>query len=129
MTLSHSQLKCENVFSSKSNGKAFDFELLKGFELLIWINTRFESRIFPLHCIKLTSKGIHILFKNKKNYLILREITISSKHWHCPIQRRMKYFQLADSFCIILQSISTAWPLQKCNWKTLVLHPELHLFA
>lgn len=54
------------AFFSESNGKAFGFQLLKGFELLIWIDTQFESRISPSLHGGTTSKGANILYKNKK---------------------------------------------------------------
>lgn len=67
----HSQLKHENGFFSKSNGKAFGFELLKGFELLN-INRHYLSQEFSLYYMRLASKGTNILYKNMKNYLIFR---------------------------------------------------------
>lgn len=92
------------ILFSKSDGKAVGFEFL----IWIWIDAQFEPRI-SLHYKELTSKGPNLLCKNKKNYLW--QVTLSSKHWPCPIESKLKDFGVAGALCTILQSVSTGQPL------------------
>lgn len=86
-----SWLKRENDLFSGSGGKAVGFEFSKGFELL--------------HMNRCTIRAKNLLCKNQKNHLW--QVTLSSKHWHCSMKRKLKYFQVAGPLCTVLQSVST----------------------